>query len=124
VALFLYFLYLVILTIIVGIVVGYMSVVFITVVIAMISGYTAFLIVKHLGTAPNIKEAILDHFDGDKRFAIAYNAFISLTFFPVFFGYFHLLVLQLKGLFHIDSWILPLSVFILLFVLTLFLKNY
>ena len=63
-----------------GIVVGYMSIIMITTVLTMVSGYTAYLIVKHLGNASNINEAILDHFDGNKKFSVFYNFFISISF--------------------------------------------
>ncbi len=107
-----------------GIVVGYMSVILITTVLTMVSGYTAYLIVKHLGNAHNISDAIMDHFDGNYKYAVAYNAFISVTFWSAIFGYFHLLILQIQGLFDIHSWVLPLGVFMLVFFLTLFLKKY
>lgn len=107
-----------------GVVVGYMSVILITILLTMVSGYTAYLIVKHLGNADNINTAILDHFQGNHNYSVFYNFFISITFWSSIFGYFHLLVLQIKGLFDIHSETLPLGVFVIVFFITLVLKKY
>lgn len=107
-----------------GIVVGYVSVIAITALLSVVSGYTAYLIVKHLGKASNINEAILDHFDGNHNYSVFYNIFISFTFWSSIFGYFHLLVLQIIGLFDVHDKMLPLGVFLLVFVITLGLKKY
>jgi hypothetical protein len=107
-----------------GILVGYMSVIMITAFLSIVSGYTAYLIVKHLGKASNINEAILDHFDGNHKYSVFYNLFISITFWSAIFGYFHLLVLQVRGLFDVYSWVLPFGVFLTVFLITLGLKKY
>ena len=107
-----------------GVIVGYGGVIIITVFLAVICGYTAFLILKHLGKAKTINEAIEDHFHGDKRYSRAYNIFISTTFWPWCSAYFHLLNLQVKGLFGIDGWWVALGIFVFLFLLTITLKNF
>lgn len=107
-----------------GVIVGYGGTLIITVFIALISAYTAFLLLKHLGKAKTINQSIESHFNGDKRYSKIYNIFIGLSFWPWCTAYFHLLVLQLKGLFGIDSWALPLGIFFILFLLTIMLKKY
>lgn len=107
-----------------GVTVGYAGVIAVTVVLAMICGYTAYLILKHLGKAKTINEAIEDHFQGDKRYSKLYNIFISTTFWPWCSAYFHLLNIQVKGLFGIEGWWVAVGILIFLLLLTLTLKNF
>lgn len=107
-----------------GVIVGYGGVILVTLFLSVVCGYTAVLILKHLGKAKTINEAIEDHFQGDKRYSKAYNIFISTTFWPWCSAYFHLLNLQVKGLFNVDGWYIALGIFIFLFLLTITLKKF
>lgn len=107
-----------------GVLVGYGGVILITLILSLICGYTAYLILKHLGTAKTINEAIEDHFHGDKRYSKVYNVFISTTFWPWCCAYFHLLNIQFKGLLGIDGWWIAVGILLFLILLTVTLKNF
>jgi len=107
---------------ILGLRTGYISILLICFIMGAISCYTAYLIILHLGKAKNIKESILNHFDQNEKVAIFYNFFIGLSFWPLLFTYFHLLVTQIQGLFNSNSSLIPLVIFIILLGLTFVLR--
>jgi hypothetical protein len=64
-------------------------------VLAFVTCYTAYLLVKHLGKAKNIKYLILYHFKGDHTYTIIYNIVISFTFLSTMISYFKLFCIQI-----------------------------
>ena len=67
----------------------------VAIVYGLISYFSAYLIVLHLGDAPNINEAILDHFKGDFKYSVLYNAFVGFSLFGFLLSYFPLIIKQL-----------------------------
>jgi amino acid permease len=109
---------------VVGIKVGYVTVITFTIVLGLISCYTVYLIMKHVGNAKTFKGAVLSHFGNDPFYSKLFNLFMAFSQLPWIFAYFHLLILQIKGLFSINSELLPFGVLILVIILTLVMKHY
>lgn len=78
-----------------GITSGWLMIPLVALVYGLISFFSAYLIVLHLGDAPNINETILDHFKGDHFYSVIYNIFVGFSLFGFLLSYFPLIVKQL-----------------------------
>jgi amino acid permease len=67
--------------------------------LACITTYTAYLLVKHLGKAKNIKYLVLYHFKGDHTYTTLYNIVIWFSFMSAMIIYYKLFCIQIQGLF-------------------------
>jgi hypothetical protein len=78
---------------------GYLDWGFACIILCMVCMYTAYLLVKHLGKAKNIKYLILGHFKGDRLYTTIYNIVIWFSFMSSQIIYFKLFCIQIEGLF-------------------------
>jgi amino acid permease len=80
---------------IVGLSTGYLTTIIICLMLGFISYYTAHLIVVHLGKAKNMTECILNHFDQNYKYMIAYAIIVFCGQIPTIIMYFNLICLHL-----------------------------
>ena len=78
---------------------GYLDWILGCLIICSISCYTAYLLVHHLGKAKNIKYLILNHFNQNTCYTVAYNIVIWFSFATAMIAYFKLFCVMLVGLF-------------------------
>lgn len=78
---------------------GYLDWIFGCIILGCVAVYTALLLVKHLGSAPNVKFLILHHFKGDHFYTTTYNIVIWFSFMGGMVIYFKLFCIQITGLF-------------------------
>lgn len=86
---------------------GYMDWITACLIMASATCYTAYLQVKHLGKANNIKELIINHFKGDHTYTNIYNIIIWSNFAVLVVIYFQLFCIQIQGLFDTDYQFIP-----------------
>lgn len=77
---------------------GYLSWTIRCILIGGTTAYTAYLLVKHLGKAKNIKYLILAHFGQDRKYTTLYNCTIWFSFLSAMILYFSLFCVQIEGL--------------------------
>ena len=89
---------------------------------ALISYYTCRLILQHLGDCPNIRTAILEHFNNKHYVTVIYNMVMAVAIIAVIFNYYLLIIKQFEGFLTVT----PLIAFGLagtLFILTSYLRS-
>ena len=74
---------------------GYLDWGFGCIILCMVCMYTAYLLVKHLGKAKNIKYLILGHFKRDHFYTTLYNIVIWFSFMSSQIIYFKLFCIQI-----------------------------
>jgi amino acid permease len=74
---------------------GYLDWGFGCTILCLVCMYTAYLLVKHLGKAKNIKFLILGHFKGDHLYTTIYNIVIWFSFMSTQIIYFKLFCIQI-----------------------------
>jgi amino acid permease len=89
---------------IIGISTGYAMILIIASFLGFISYYTANLIVIHLGRAKNMKECVLNHFQQNYSYMIAYALIIWSGQIPTLILYYNLICLQIEGILGQDDW--------------------
>jgi amino acid permease len=90
---------------IIGLNTGYLMSVIISIFVGVCSYYTGNLTVVHLGTAKDMKECILQHFDGKYGYMIVYSFVVWIGQIPLLILYYNLICIQLEGLFGESGWI-------------------
>lgn len=78
-----------------GLAAGSLWIVVLCVFYGLISYYTCQLIVQHLGGAPSINTAILEHFEYHHSVSVFYNLVMSLALLAVIFNYYLLVLKQI-----------------------------
>lgn len=82
----------------IGIKTGYITTIIVSLVVGYISYYTAKLYVIHLGKEKDIREAVLVHFNYDRKYVIFFSFLMWFSFIPCFLEYFRLMCIQIQGL--------------------------
>lgn len=90
---------------IIGLSTGYLMSGIISILVGLFSYYTGHLTVVHLGTAKDMKECILQHFDGKYTYMIIYSFVVWIGQIPLLILYYNLICIQLQGLFGESEWI-------------------
>ena len=105
-----------------GLAAGYLWIPILCIFYGFISYYSCQLILQHLGDCPNIRTAILEHFNNRHYVTVIYNLVMSIALFAVIINYYLLVIKQMEGFFIVT----PISAAILaitLFFLTTFLRS-
>lgn len=84
---------------IIGLTTGYLMSCISCLLLGLISYYSANLIVTHLGTAKNMTECVMQHFNGVYEYMIAYAFVVWIGQIPTLVVYYNLICIQLEGLF-------------------------
>ena len=76
---------------------GYLLIPIIVIFYGLVSGYTTYLIALHLGKAHSTSAAILEHFNGRKKYPKVYCSIIFTAIFFALVIYFQLFIKQIEG---------------------------
>ena len=93
----------------IGLKTGWTLTIIVSLVIGYISYYTAYLIILHLGRGTQIKDCIMAHFNDNYKYMQIYCFFIWVSFIPMMLIYFRIICLQIQALMgHESGWVGPL----------------
>lgn len=105
-----------------GLSTGYFLIPLITILFGILSGYTTYLLALHLGQCKTMREAILEHFNGQRGYLILYNIIIIMSFLGLLINYFQLVVVQVESLIADSPWI-SVGCIVFMFFLTLLMRK-